>query len=84
MIPSLSIILAKEERRRRIHRAGRTTPRARGQSVDGAIIGSGLHLDGLTPLLLPASPSLTLPDGGALHLVSMGETRRSAARRRGL
>ena len=37
-----------------------------GQSVDGAIIGSGLHLDGLTPLLLPASPSLTLPDGGAL------------------
>jgi len=37
-----------------------------GQNVDGAIIGSGLHLDGLTPLLLPASPSLALTDGGAI------------------
>jgi biopolymer transport protein ExbB len=37
-----------------------------GQAVDGAIIGSGLHLDGRTPLSLPETPSLAVPDGGAL------------------
>jgi biopolymer transport protein ExbB len=37
-----------------------------GQPADGAIVGSGLHLDGQTPLTLPASPSLALADGGAL------------------
>jgi biopolymer transport protein ExbB len=36
------------------------------QTVDGAIIGSGLHLDGRAILSLPETPSLTLPDGGAL------------------
>jgi len=39
-----------------------------GRVVDGAIIGSGLRLDGATPLTLPESPSLALPDGGALTL----------------
>ncbi|MDB5608148.1 MAG: hypothetical protein JWP25_5048 [Bradyrhizobium sp.] len=33
-----------------------------GQPADGAIIGSGLRLDGRTPLTLPASPSLAQTD----------------------
>ena len=37
-----------------------------GQAVEGSIIGYGLHLDGHSPLTLPASPSLAQPDGGAL------------------
>ncbi len=35
-------------------------------SADGAIIGLGVRLDGQTPLMLPGSPSLAVPDGGAL------------------
>ncbi|BBF93151.1 DUF2341 domain-containing protein [Blastochloris tepida] len=34
--------------------------------ADGAIIGQGARLDGQTPLLLPASPSLAVAEGGAL------------------
>ncbi|MDQ8728092.1 DUF2341 domain-containing protein [Bradyrhizobium sp. LHD-71] len=37
-----------------------------GQAADGAIIGTGLRLDGQTPLTLPASPSLALPESGTL------------------
>ena len=33
-----------------------------GQPADGAIIGTGLRLDGRTPLTLPAAPSLALAD----------------------
>src|ERR1700742_1455123 len=34
-----------------------------GQAADGALIGTGLKLDGQHPLTLPASPSLALVDG---------------------
>jgi biopolymer transport protein ExbB len=37
-----------------------------GQPADGAIIGTGLRLDGRVPLTLPASPSLTMAENGAL------------------
>ncbi|MBB5048287.1 biopolymer transport protein ExbB [Rhodopseudomonas rhenobacensis] len=37
-----------------------------GQPADGAIIGTGLRLDGRAALTLPASPSLTLPANAAL------------------
>lgn len=37
-----------------------------GQTASGAIIADGLHLDGRTPLTLPATPSLALPENGAL------------------
>jgi biopolymer transport protein ExbB len=37
-----------------------------GQPADGAIIGTGLRLDGVTPLTLPASPSLSLLANSAL------------------
>ena len=37
-----------------------------GQPAEGAIIGLGLRLDGQHPLVLPASPSLTFPDGTPL------------------
>ncbi|WP_159729626.1 DUF2341 domain-containing protein [Methylosinus sp. Ce-a6] len=36
-----------------------------GQAADGAIIGTGLRLDGRAPLALPASSSLALPSAGA-------------------
>ncbi|HLH10690.1 MAG TPA: DUF2341 domain-containing protein [Methylovirgula sp.] len=36
-----------------------------GKPAEGAIIGSGLHLDGRTPLTLPASPSMALPNAGS-------------------
>ncbi|HVX78783.1 MAG TPA: DUF2341 domain-containing protein [Bradyrhizobium sp.] len=36
-----------------------------GQPAEGAIIGTGLRLDGRTPLTLPASPSLALAANGA-------------------
>jgi biopolymer transport protein ExbB len=36
------------------------------QPADGAIIGTGLRLDGRAPLTLPASPSLALPADAAL------------------
>ncbi len=35
-------------------------------SAEGSIIGSGARLDGQTPLLLPAAPSLVVPESGAL------------------
>ncbi|WP_426425298.1 DUF2341 domain-containing protein [Bradyrhizobium genosp. A] len=35
------------------------------QPADGSIIGTGLRLDGNTPLTLPASPSLALANGAA-------------------
>ncbi|QPF84590.1 DUF2341 domain-containing protein [Bradyrhizobium genosp. L] len=37
-----------------------------GQPADGALIGSGLRLDGRTPLTLPASTSLAWPDHATL------------------
>lgn len=37
-----------------------------GQGTEGSLIGPGLKLDGTTPLTLPASPSLTWTDGGAM------------------
>ncbi|MTD92727.1 DUF2341 domain-containing protein [Hyphomicrobium sp. xq] len=37
-----------------------------GQPADGAIIGSGLRLDGQSALIVPASPSLSLPQDGSL------------------
>lgn len=37
-----------------------------GQTVDGAIIGAGLHLQGTGVATQPASPSLALPDGAPL------------------
>jgi biopolymer transport protein ExbB len=37
-----------------------------GQSTDGALIGSGLRLDGRTPLTLPGSTSLALTDNAPL------------------
>lgn len=36
-----------------------------GQAADGAIVGTGLRLDGRAPLVLPASSSLALPPAGA-------------------
>ena len=39
-----------------------------GLPADGSIIGNGLRLDGRVPLTLPASPSLTFADNGALTL----------------
>jgi biopolymer transport protein ExbB len=36
-----------------------------GQPADGALIGTGLRLDGNAPLTLPASPSLALADSAA-------------------
>jgi biopolymer transport protein ExbB len=36
-----------------------------GQPADGSLIGTGLRLDGNTPLTLPASPSLALTDNAA-------------------
>lgn len=35
-----------------------------GQSSDGAIIGTGLRLDGLAPITLPASPALAIAPAG--------------------
>jgi biopolymer transport protein ExbB len=37
-----------------------------GQPADGALIGTGLRLDGRSPLTLPAAPSLALADNAAL------------------
>lgn len=37
-----------------------------GQPADGSIIGSGLRLDGTTPMTLPATPSLALAENSAL------------------
>lgn len=37
-----------------------------GQPADGAIIGTGLRLDGQSGLVVPASPSLSLPQDGSL------------------
>jgi biopolymer transport protein ExbB len=37
-----------------------------GQPADGALIGTGLRLDGRTPLTLPAAPSLALGENAAL------------------
>ncbi len=37
-----------------------------GQPADGALIGTGLRLDGRTPLTLPASSSLAMADNAAL------------------
>jgi biopolymer transport protein ExbB len=37
-----------------------------GQPADGALIGTGLRLDGRAPLTLPAAPSLALADNAAL------------------
>jgi biopolymer transport protein ExbB len=37
-----------------------------GQPADGAIIGTGLRLDGQSGLIVPASPSLALPQDGSL------------------
>lgn len=39
---------------------------ASGQAADGAIIGTGLRLNGQTPLVLPSSPSLAFAEDGAL------------------
>jgi biopolymer transport protein ExbB len=39
---------------------------ATGQAADGAIIGTGLRLNGQTPLALPSSPSLAFAEDGAL------------------
>jgi biopolymer transport protein ExbB len=39
-----------------------------GQPAEGAIIGTGLRLNGRTPITLPASPSLALPSAGSLSL----------------
>jgi biopolymer transport protein ExbB len=36
-----------------------------GQPADGALIGTGLRLDGRTPLTLPAAPSLAFPENAA-------------------
>jgi len=39
-----------------------------GQPAEGAIIGTGLRLNGRTPVTLPASPSLALPSAGSFSL----------------
>lgn len=39
-----------------------------GQAADGAIIGSGLRLDGHAPLILPAAPPMAIAAGSALTL----------------
>lgn len=39
-----------------------------GKSIDGAIIGAGLRLDGATPVSLPASPSLAIAAGAPMTL----------------
>lgn len=39
-----------------------------GKFVDAALIGHGLHLDGATPVTLPASPSLAIAEGAAMTL----------------
>lgn len=58
---------------------GSLTPVA---AADGALIGPGLKLDGQTPVTLPAAPSLTWTEGGAMSWsawVKPGEVQPDAA-----
>lgn len=53
-----------------------------GQPSDGALIGTGLRLDGQTPLTLPATPSLAVADNSAMTVamwVKPGALQRDAA-----
>ena len=52
-----------------------------GQSADGAIIGTGLRLDGRNPLTLPASPSLAVAKRRVLEPVALVQSRSFAAER---
>lgn len=46
--------------------AWKNNAQSAGQAAEGAIIGTGLRLDGQTPLTLPASPSLAIAENSAL------------------
>ena len=51
-----------------------------GQPADGSLIGTGLRLDGRTPLTLPASPSLASVRQRAVDLVGLDQAGRACSR----